>query len=60
MTDKEKLEMAIEHIKAEIGGLQFAFITRKVFSGDVQQKRANLLDSLYHAAKVLERERGKA
>jgi hypothetical protein len=60
MSDKEKLEMAIEHIKAEIGGLQFAFITRKVFSGDVQQKRANLLDSLYHAVKVLDKARREA
>jgi hypothetical protein len=60
MTDKEKLDMAIEHIEATVGGLSFAFACKRPRSDEAKQKRESLIEALAFAAKVLEKTRREA
>ena len=57
MTDIEKLDMAIEHIEATVGGLSFAFACKRPRSDEAKKRRENLIQALTHAVKVLEKAR---
>ena len=59
MTDKEKLDMAIEHIEATVGGLSFAFACKRPRSDEATEKGESLIEALTYAVKVLVKESDK-
>ena len=56
MTKKQLLELAIEHIRAEIGGLQFVQLHRPNRPPDAIRRTNDIIFALYEAISVLELE----